>query len=127
MADEPGGPPPGERDFDSSSTATPSSPGSPGAEDAARDRVDRGLSELVRRAVSAGLEAASRGKSDIVRVATTEVRSWLDKLDLDTEIVKALSKMTLEVKAEIRFRQTPEGKLSPESTGEVKIKPAPKG
>jgi hypothetical protein len=84
---------------------------------------DRGLSDFVRRAVSAGLEAASRGKNDVVRVATTEVRSWLDKLDLDTEIVKALSRMVLEVKAEIRFRPSENGKLVPDATGDVKIKP----
>jgi hypothetical protein len=53
------------------------------------------------------------------------VRSWLDRLDLDTEIVKAMSRMVLEVKAEIRFRPT-DGKLTPEATGDVKIKPAPK-
>jgi hypothetical protein len=109
-ADEQGPPPDGEA-------------GPPG-EDEPRERIDRGLSDFVRRAVSAGLEAASRGKSDIVRVATTEVRSWLDKLDLDTEIVKALSKMVLEVKAEIRFRPAEGGgKLVPEATGEMKIKP----
>jgi hypothetical protein len=83
---------------------------------------DRGISDFVRRAVSAGIEAASRGKSDIVRVATTEVRSWLDKLDLDTEIVKALSRMVLEVKAEVRFRPTGEGKVTPEVTGDMKVK-----
>jgi hypothetical protein len=83
---------------------------------------DRGISDFVRRAVSAGIEAAARGKSDIVRVATTEVRSWLDKLDLDTEIVKALSRMVLEVKAEIRFRPADDGKLSPEVSGAMKVK-----
>jgi hypothetical protein len=92
-----------------------------------RERAERGLSDFVRRAVSAGLEAASRGKSDIVRVATTEVRSWLDKLDLDSEIVKALSRMVLEVKAEIRFRPAEGGKLVPEATGDLKVKSTPKG
>src|SRR2546423_14603118 len=95
----------------------------PGGDDPSRERIDRGLSDFVRRAGSAGLEAASRGKSDIVRVATTEVRSWLDKLDLDTEIVKALSRMVLEVKAEIRFRPSADGKLTPDASGDVKIKP----
>jgi hypothetical protein len=89
------------------------------------DEATRGISDFVRRAVSAGIEAASRGKNDIVRVATTEVRSWLDHLDLDTEIVKAMSRMVLEVKAEIRFRPT-DGKLAPEATGDIKIKPATK-
>lgn len=98
-------------------------PGPPPADDT--DETARGISDFVRRAVSAGIEAASRGKNDIVRVATTEVRSWLDRLDLDTEIVKAMSRMVLEVKAEIRFRPT-DGKLSPEATGDVKIKSASK-
>src|SRR5436309_15136535 len=97
----------------------------PAPESESQEESARGISDFVRRAVSAGIEAAARGKNDIVRVATTEVRSWLDRLDLDTEIVKAMSRMVLEVKAEIRFRPT-DGKLSPEATGEVKIKPASK-
>jgi hypothetical protein len=88
---------------------------------------DRGISDFVRRAVSAGIEAASRGKSDIVRVATTEVRSWLDKLDLDTEIVKALSRMVLEVKAEVRFRPAGDGKVTPEVSGDMKVKGTGRG
>jgi hypothetical protein len=108
-------------DEDPKETTPP--PGSP--ESDYPDDPTRGISDFVRRAVSAGIEAASRGKNDIVRVATTEVRSWLDRLDLDTEIVKAMSRMVLEVKAEIRFRPT-DGKLTPEATGDVKIKPASK-
>jgi hypothetical protein len=104
----------------------PSDPGDPSATpDMGQDDASRGISDFVRRAVSAGIEAAAKGKNDIVRVATTEVRSWLDRLDLDTEIVKAMSRMVLEVKAEIRFRPT-DGKLAPEATGDVKIKSASK-
>ena len=97
----------------------------PAPEGASQEDSARGISDFVRRAVSAGIEAASRGKNDIVRVATSEIRSWLDQLDLDTEIVKAMSRMVLEVKAEIRFRPT-DGKLAPEATGDVKIKSASK-
>ena len=97
-----------------------------GATDPEMDDSTRGISDFVRRAVSTGIEAAARSKNEFVRVATTEVRSWLDRLDLDTEIVKALSRMVLEVKAEIRFRPT-DGKLTPEASGDVKIKPASKG
>jgi hypothetical protein len=112
----------------SSPFATPPPPeAEPSGEGETRDRFDRGISDFVRRAVSAGIEAASRGKSDIVRVATTEVRSWLDKLDLDTEIVKALSRMTLEVKAEIRFRPAADGKVTPDVVGDMKIKGPSKG
>jgi hypothetical protein len=106
-------------DQDSGAQPPESAPPPPPGDEPSRDR---GLSDFVRRAVSAGLEAASRGKNDVVRVATTEVRSWLDKLDLDTEIVKALSRMVLEVKAEIRFRPAPDGKIVPEAKGEVGIK-----
>src|SRR3954470_18407070 len=113
------------RDTSSEGPAFTPGPEIPGAQD--DPARERGISDFVRRAVSAGIDAASRGKSDFVRVATTEVRSWLDKLDLDTEIVKALSRMVLEVKAEIRFRPTEDGKLSPEVSGDMKVKSGPKG
>jgi hypothetical protein len=93
------------------------------------DRVgDRGITDFVRRAVSAGVGAASRSKDDIVRVAATEIRGWLDHLNLNDEIAKVLAKMVIEVKTEIRFRPSPsqsptdDGKLIPEATNEVKIK-----
>ncbi|MGA7742461.1 MAG: hypothetical protein ABSF35_06605 [Polyangia bacterium] len=91
-----------------------------------RERVDRGLSDLVKRAMSAGLEVASRSKDDFVRVATTEMRAWLDRLDLQSELTKALAKMVVEVKAEIRFRPRNDGKLEPEAKSEIKVKPTPK-
>ena len=94
----------------SAAGSTPPEPdsgaGGPAAESAReRDRErDKGLSDFVRRAVAAGMEAAGRSKEDVVRIATTEIRDWLDRLELDTELRKALSKMVLEVKAEVRFR-----------------------
>jgi len=96
-------------------------------EEPARERSDLGLSDLVKRAVSAGREVASRSKDDWVRVATSEIRTWLDRLDLPSELAKALAKMTLEVKAEIRFRPRADGKLEAEaSESEVKVKPQTK-
>jgi hypothetical protein len=86
----------------------------------------RGLSDLVKRAMSAGLEVASRSKDDFVRVATTEMRAWLDRLDLQSELGRALSKMVVEVKAEVRFRPRTDGKLEPETKSEIKIKPTDK-
>jgi hypothetical protein len=77
--------------------------------------------------MSAGLEVASRSKDDFVRVATSEMRTWLDRLDLQSELAKALTKMVVEVKAEIRFRPREDGKLEPETTdSEIKVKTAPK-
>lgn len=90
-------------------------------DEAARDRV--GLSDFVRRALSAGFEAASGSKDMVVRVLAGEVRNWLDHLDLDSEIVRALSKMTVEVKAEFRFKPNEEGKLVPEPvSAETKLR-----
>ena len=92
----------------------------------ARDRGDRGISDLVKRAMSAGLEVAARSKDDFVRVATTEMRAWLDRLDLQSELGRALAKMVVEVKAEIRFRPRSDGKLEPETKSEIKVKPTAK-
>ena len=113
----------------------PANPSATGASDEAkagldseptRERVDRGLSDLVKRAMSAGLEVASRSKDDFVRVATTEMRAWLDRLDLQSELARALTKMVVEVKAEVRFRPRSDGKLEPEAKSEIKVKPTTK-
>lgn len=90
--------------------------------DEARER-DRGISDLFRRAVTVGLEAAGRSKDDFVRIASTEIRGWLNHLELDTELRKALSKMVLEVKAEIRFRPTSDGTLASETETELRVRP----
>jgi hypothetical protein len=82
-----------------------------------------GISEFVRRAVAAGMEAAGRSKEDFVRIATSEIRDWLDRLELDTELRKALSKMVLEVKAEIRFRPNEDGTVTSEATSsEIRVR-----
>ena len=86
------------------------------------ERIDRGIADFVRRAVSAGVGAASRSKDDIVRVAATEMRGWLEHLNLNEEIAKALSKMVIEVKTEIRFKPSEDGKLVPEATNDVSVK-----
>jgi len=90
-----------------------------------RERSDRGLSDFVRRAVSAGVGAASRSKDDIMRAAATEMRSWLEHLDINSEVLKVLSRMVIEVKTEIRFRPTEDGKVTPEASNDVKIKSTP--
>ncbi|HEY7372167.1 MAG TPA: hypothetical protein VIF57_08425 [Polyangia bacterium] len=94
---------------------------SPGG-DRERER-EGGIGDFVRRAVSAGVGAASRSKDDIMRVAAGEMRNWLERLNLNEEVVKALAKMVIEVKTEIRVRPTEDGKLVPETTNDVKMKP----
>jgi hypothetical protein len=98
------------------------SPPIPGAEQPSDGSREGGISDFVRRAVAAGMEAAGRSKEDFVRIATSEIRDWLDRLELDTELRKALSKMVLEVKAEIRFRPTEGGEVIPETKSEVKVR-----
>jgi len=88
-----------------------------------RSAEDRsGITDFVRRAVSAGVGAASRSKDDIVRVAAGEMRGWLEHLNLHDELAKALAKLKIEVKMEVRFRPNDEGKLVAETTNDVKIK-----
>jgi hypothetical protein len=84
--------------------------------------ADRGLTDFVRRAVSAGVGAASRSKDDIMRAAASEMRNWLERLDVNNEVLKVLSKMVIEVKTEIRFKATEDGKIVPETSNDVKIK-----
>ena len=91
---------------------------SPGGD---RDR-EGGISEFVRRAVSAGVGAASRSKDDIMRAAAGEIRSWLEHLNLNEEVAKVLAKMVIEVKTEIRFRPNEDGKLVSETSNDVKVK-----
>ena len=52
-----------------------------------------------------------RSKGEIVALFGREFKRFLDATDVSEEITKALSDMTVEVKAEINFkRKTPEGK-----------------
>jgi hypothetical protein len=96
-------------------------PTSPRADE--RERSERGLTDFVRRAVSAGVGAATRSKDDIMRAAATEMRNWLEHLNLNEELAKALSKLVIEVKTEIRFRPNDDGKMVPETVNDVKVRP----
>jgi hypothetical protein len=85
------------------------------------------LSDFVRRAVSAGVGAAARSKDDITRAAAREMRSWLEHLNMNEELGKVLTKLVVEVKTEIRFRPTEDGKIVPEATNAFKVKPGSGG
>ena len=76
--------------------------------------------------MAAGLEVASRSKDDLLRAAGTEISAWLDRVDVQSELAKVLSKMVVEVKAEIRFRPREDGTLGAETTSDVKLKPGGK-
>ena len=89
-------------------------------------RSERGLSDLRGRAMAAGLEVAARSKDDLVRAATSEIGTWLDRLDVQGELAKVLANMVVEVKAEIRFRPREDGTLAPEVTSDLHVKPPTK-
>ena len=76
--------------------------------------------------MAAGLEVATRSKEDLLRAAGSELGAWLDRIDVSGELTKALSKMVIEVKAEIRFRPREDGSLAPEATTDFKVKPPAK-
>jgi hypothetical protein len=107
---------------DRSAVPDSTEPSGPVEDDRAGERIDRGIADFVRRAVSVGVGAAARSKDDIVRVAATEMRGWLEHLNLNEEIAKALAKMVIEVKTEIRFRPGDDGKLVPETSNDFKVK-----
>ena len=118
MAEDAGKRKPAEGDEDATTVGVDEEVTSPGGD---RER-EGGIGDFVRRAVSAGVGAASRSKDDIMRVAASEMRNWLERLNLNEELVKALGKMVIEVKTEIRFRPTEDGKLVPETTNDFKMK-----
>jgi len=91
----------------------------------AEERAERehSLSDFVRRAVSAGVGAAARSKDDIMRAAAGEMRTWLEHLNMNEEMAKVLTKLVVEIRTEIRFRPTEDGKIVPEATNDYKIKP----
>ena len=92
-----------------------------------RAERDHSLSDFVRRAVSAGVGAAARSKDDIMRAAAGEMRTWLEHLNMNEEVAKVLTKLVIEVKTEIRFRPTEDGKLVPETTNDYRVKPGTGG
>jgi hypothetical protein len=81
-----------------------------------------GIADFVRRAVAASVGVAAKSKDDIMRAAGGEMRAWLDHLNLSDELAKALTRLVVEVKTEIRFRPNDEGKLVPEAVNDVKLK-----
>ncbi|HVU51021.1 MAG TPA: hypothetical protein VHL80_10070 [Polyangia bacterium] len=124
-ADRAGAPDPG-----STSAGDPATPEAVNEDEAtspraADERAERehSLSDFVRRAVSAGVGAAAKSKDDIMRAAAGEVRTWLEHLNMNEELAKVLTKVVVEVKTEIRFRPTEDGKLVPEATNDYKLKP----
>jgi hypothetical protein len=124
VADPTNGPPgiPGAGEAATPEAVTEDEPTSPRAAEERAER-DHSLSDFVRRAVSAGVGAASKSKDDIMRAAAGEMRVWLEHLNMNEELAKVLTKLVIEVKTEVRFRPTDDGKIVPETSNEFRVKP----
>ncbi len=63
---------------------------------------------------------AASAKDEILRVFSDEVRRFLESEAVHREFVKALSRMAIEVKAEIRLRPAEDGAVRPEVKASVR-------
>ncbi|HJZ88378.1 MAG TPA: hypothetical protein VKN99_24555 [Polyangia bacterium] len=124
----------------------------PADEDKLRARLQSVIPELVKRTFYAGLGAvftteegvrklvsdfslpkdvanflvsqAQGTKNEVFRIVATELRSWLDKIDLQRELTKLLTMLSVEVKTEIRFVPNEEALVKPEIKRKVSVKRA---
>lgn len=58
------------------------------------------------------ISQVDRGKSEVVALFGREFKRFLDATDLSEEVVKALKQMSIEVKAEISFKENGEPKAT---------------
>jgi hypothetical protein len=63
---------------------------------------------------------AAAAKEEILRIFTDEVRRFLDSEAVRSEFMKALSSMSIEIRAEVRMKPTSQGSFRPEVKAEVK-------
>jgi hypothetical protein len=115
-----------------------------------RQRLQAAIPELVKRTFFAGLGAvftteegirkivsdfslpkevasflvtqAQSTKDELFRVVAGELRGWLDKLDLNRELAKVLTTLSLEVRTEVRFVPNDEALVKPEIKRKVSLK-----
>lgn len=85
----------------------------------------------LRRGQEAVSEIASGTKEEVVRRVSTEVRRFLDRLDVTDLAQQVLEGMTLEVTTQVKFRRTDKGQVTPELDGKPDVTvhrepPAPK-
>src|SRR5438128_1342077 len=79
--------------------------------------------KLPKELVATILQQAEATKGEVVQALRREMRGFLDSMDAQTLMQKALTGLVLEVNAEIRFRPDDEGKLVPN----VKVKSRTRG
>ncbi|MBI4817191.1 MAG: hypothetical protein HY791_13090 [Deltaproteobacteria bacterium] len=72
-------------------------------------------SHLSKDALGYLLQQGERGRREVLRIVASEVGEFLRNTDLSREVVKVLSGLEVEVKANIRFKATEDGRsVSPD-------------
>jgi len=70
------------------------------------------------------LGQAQGAKDEILRIFSEEVRRFLESEVVRRELIKALTSMAIEVKAEVRLKETPSGQVVPSVQASIRPKPA---
>jgi len=65
-------------------------------------------------------------KNELFRVVASELRGWLEKIDIQGELTRMLTMVSVEVKTEIRFIPNDQALVKPEIKRKVSIKRARK-
>ena len=115
-----------------------------------RERLEKLLPEVVRRAINAGTSAvtstedgirklvsdfnlprdvaayllmqASTSKDEVLRIIGHEVRGFLETVNLSGELQKRLTSLSFEIKTEIRFIPNSESVVKPDIKNKVAVK-----
>ena len=115
-----------------------------------RERLEKLLPEVVRRAINAGTSAvtstedgirklvsdfnlprdvsayllmqASTSKDEVLRIIGHEVRGFLETVNLSGELQKLLTSLSFEIKTEIRFIPNSESVVKPDIKNKVAVK-----
>ena len=69
-------------------------------------------------------QQAQGAKDEILRIFSEEVRRFLESEVVRRELIKALTSMSIEVKAEVRLKETPSGQVVPSVQASIRPKPA---
>jgi hypothetical protein len=73
--------------------------------------------------VATFLVAQAQGtKDELFRVVASELRGWLEKLNIQQELTRLLTTLSLEVKTEVRFIPNDQALVKPEIKRKVSIK-----
>jgi hypothetical protein len=78
--------------------------------------------KLPKEAASYVMHTAEKTKDEVVKALGRELRGFLEGMDLESLVQRALKDLTVEVRAEVTFRSSQDGQLVPA----VKVKTGPR-